>query len=809
MISENEAMYSEKVLSHQRHTWLYKFLWKNAPILVATIVLSTLIWAGRLLIQHPYTGMIWSYQTGSVLDVDPQGPAFSYFEPGDLVRSIDGIVPYQARGLPGKQSGDTVTFTFEKGEEHLRVRLLLVQPPIEVLFNRLSTLVIALSFWLLGVLVVAFNQQDRSATMFFFFSHTFSVVLSLGAVSAIAPLWIGWLFSLMLWWMGPVVLHTHLILSQPMFSANRGKVLTSIYFLALVFTIVDFIRLSKAAPGLQEIKYAWLGICLVASTLILIHASHSGKSVELRRKMKIAGLSALIAFLPFVLFSLLPNALVGQYILPYEISFLALPVLPLGYGYAILRYRLIRIERYVNRSFAYALVVLIIGAFYGLVYLSIPHVLPGNHGEVSIIGLGTTLLLIVGAHPLYKILQRWVNKVFYGGWYDDRVVVKQVSRALTQAEGDVCSIASILCQALQKTLQLEYATLVLRDGRVISTEHLPRLSGNNTLIDEETSVVRLFDELQTKVGREIGTGYELIDVLHSSGFGKRLIIGRKPQFWLLISGKHSYRGLLILGYGFGGGEFAPSDLEILEVVIRQAGAALENEFLLEEVRQRSMQIKDLHRQVLMARDEERKQVARDLHDKTVQALVGINYQMSDVRACVNHELTPKFADLQEQVRMVMRDLRQVCADLRPPALDALGLIPTIKSRIAELQAQVPFEIKLCVSEPDKLDIPEDVTLCIYRFFQEAILNIQKHAGASIVSVYFTIDPDERFTLSINDDGRGFEPPTNLGLLVQARHFGLVGLQEQVEAIGGKLTIQSAPGAGCCITASVPINRKNH
>lgn len=418
------------------------------------------------------------------------------------------------------------------------------------------------------------------------------------------------------------------------------------------------------------------------------------------------------------------------------------------------------------------------------------------------------MILIFAAHPLYRILQRWVDKVFYGGWYDDRAVVKQVSRALTQAEGDVYGIAMTLCQALQKTLQIEYVNLVLSDGRVVSTEPLAQISCDIKPFHEESKAMQFFDKLRTSVGREIGTGTELVELLQLSGLEKSRILGRRPYFWLLLGGKNSYRGLLVLGFRRGGGEFAPRDLEILEVVIRQAGAALENEFLLEEVRQRSDQIKDLHRQAHKAREEERKRVARDLHDKIVQALVGINYHLSNMRIRANQEIVQELSDLQAELRLVLGDLRQVCVDLRPPALDVVGLIPTIQSRIAELQAQVPFDIELHVDKLNRPEIPEDVALCVYRFFQEAILNVQKHADANSVTVCFCLGPDGRLTLSIKDDGRGFEPPTNLGVLAQRRHFGLVGLQEQVEAVGGELIIQSAPGRGCCITAQIPIDEKN-
>lgn len=308
-------------------------LWRFIPTLLATLALLALGWAAWILIQHPDTGIVWSYQTGTVLSIDPKSPAFRHFQVGDRIMSIDGVAPYQARGLPGRLSGDIVTFVIERGEQQLQIQLPLGNPSLRVLFNRLSTLLVATSFWLLGVLVMAYSQRDQLTNIFFLFSHTFTIVLGLGSISAFAPLWSGWLFSLMLWWVGPIVLHTHLLLARPMLSGNQVKALVCIYGLAFVFTLVDLVRLASATPGLiQAIKYLWLGLILVFATFILINASRIGKPVEFRRKTRIAGLSALIAFLPFVLFSLIPDALFGYYLFPYEVSFLSLPVLPLGYS---------------------------------------------------------------------------------------------------------------------------------------------------------------------------------------------------------------------------------------------------------------------------------------------------------------------------------------------------------------------------------------------------------------------------------------------------------------------------------------------
>jgi hypothetical protein len=234
---------------------------------------------------------------------------------------------------------------------------------------------------------------------------------------------------------------------------------------AFLLSLLELWRLNLAVPNpLMAAKYIWLGLMLVAAAGVLVVASRDGESLEFRRRTRIAGLAALLAFLPFVLLSLLPDALTGQYLLPYEITFLFLPALPVGYGYAVLRYRLVHLEGYVNRAAAYLLVALIVGSLYGLAYLLVPNLLPGRSASLPAGGFAAALILILAAHPLYRFLQRWVDSLFYGGWYDDRRAARQISQALKQVRGDTYSIAQTLCQALQKTIQLEYVNLLLGQG---------------------------------------------------------------------------------------------------------------------------------------------------------------------------------------------------------------------------------------------------------------------------------------------------------------------------------------------------------
>jgi signal transduction histidine kinase len=254
-----------------------------------------------------------------------------------------------------------------------------------------------------------------------------------------------------------------------------------------------------------------------------------------------------------------------------------------------------------------------------------------------------------------------------------------------------------------------------------------------------------------------------------------------------------------------GGELMSNDFRVLEVVIRQAGAALENEFLLDQVTRRTRQITELHRQVERVREEERKRIARDLHDNTVQSLVGINYQLANLRTRVNEDTSEELSGLQENLRHVLREVRQICADLRPPALDSLGLMPALQARILEIKSQAAFDV-VFDWEPAlqiKMDGSDEKELFIYRFINEAIINVQKHACAQKVHISLQVSDEKGISVAVEDNGVGFELPTNLESLVSEKHFGLVGLYEQADTLGGKMQVESAPGKGCRIMAVLP------
>jgi signal transduction histidine kinase len=205
--------------------------------------------------------------------------------------------------------------------------------------------------------------------------------------------------------------------------------------------------------------------------------------------------------------------------------------------------------------------------------------------------------------------------------------------------------------------------------------------------------------------------------------------------------------------------------------------------------------------VIRAQEEERKRLARDLHDGPIQLLVGLNMQLGLLLAPLERESPSSVEELHAmrvEVRRLLAELRQVCAELRPPMLDTLGLGAALRALAEEWSAQCDVQVAL-VLPPDAAlrSLPDDVSVNFYRVTQEALSNIAHHAEAHLTTIHL-VWGDARLILTVQDDGRGFVIPATFHSLTTGGHFGLVGMQERVGLIGGEWTVSSMPGHGTTV-----------
>lgn len=211
----------------------------------------------------------------------------------------------------------------------------------------------------------------------------------------------------------------------------------------------------------------------------------------------------------------------------------------------------------------------------------------------------------------------------------------------------------------------------------------------------------------------------------------------------------------------------------------------------------------LARRLVRAQEEERQRVALEIHDGIGQVLTSASLFAADLDQVVPEEYRERVARVQELIRRAIAESRALVWSLRPPDLERLGLVPAIEHLAENLRDRGAAAIHV-LDETGGRRVPEDVETVAFRIVQEALNNAVKHAGASQISVIVGMR-DGRLSVVVEDDGRGFDVGSvDRAELELAGGFGLRGMRERAELIGGVLAIESTKGVGTTIRLEVPV-----
>jgi PAS domain S-box-containing protein len=247
--------------------------------------------------------------------------------------------------------------------------------------------------------------------------------------------------------------------------------------------------------------------------------------------------------------------------------------------------------------------------------------------------------------------------------------------------------------------------------------------------------------------------------------------------------------------------FSPEELSLLESVAHTLAMAVENSRLYEEVQQREQIRGLLLKRLLSAQEEERRRVARELHDEAGQAITMVMMDLSRAMDTLPEdavEAREKLSQARALAAQTLAELRKLIYDLRPEILDQLGLVPALRSYVKSrleaenIQARLSF-----VGLKERLSPQVEITL--FRVIQEAVTNIVRHSGASTVNIEVTVS-DSMLTATVEDNGKGFD----VEAAFQApESWGLRGMRERIAVVGGELSIKSEAGQGTRIQFHIP------
>lgn len=206
------------------------------------------------------------------------------------------------------------------------------------------------------------------------------------------------------------------------------------------------------------------------------------------------------------------------------------------------------------------------------------------------------------------------------------------------------------------------------------------------------------------------------------------------------------------------------------------------------------ELRRVSQQLLQAEEQERRRLARELHDELGAFLTSLQFRLRQALAADATAL----ADAQALVRAMIDTVRSLSLDLRPSLLDDLGLAPALRQLASQFASRTQIAVDLRSEVADGERFAPEVETAAYRIAQEALTNAARHAGVARVQVLCHRDPD-RLVLHVSDEGRGFDPDA----APEADSGGLEGMRERAELAGGACEITSAPEAGTRVTASLP------
>jgi signal transduction histidine kinase len=280
----------------------------------------------------------------------------------------------------------------------------------------------------------------------------------------------------------------------------------------------------------------------------------------------------------------------------------------------------------------------------------------------------------------------------------------------------------------------------------------------------------------------------------------------QPQLQLPLTFEAETLGLWTIGPRRDEEDFSREDRRILQALRHQAAIAVSNMLLvkgmqdqLAEIRANRELLAQVDRKLFITREEERARLARDLHDGPVQSLIALNLKLGMIQPAGGENPVQAMRD---DVKGVIFDLRTLCAELRPPMLDTMGLGAALRDLAQNWSSQNNIAVTIDLPpDADLRPLPDKAAVNLYRVAQEALSNIARHAEASRVNLCLEwVREASLLTMIVQDNGKGFVfDPDHI--TVAENHLGLINMRERVGLFGGEWNLETSPGQGTRITAT--------
>ncbi len=731
---------------------------RRTPAVVAAglVLLGLVATAARL--DAPSDGSIlrlggstW-HHNGVTVDV-PGAPSDSGLHPGDLVTAIAGH--RLADGLGGvarPRPGDTLTYDVVR-DRVIQVPIRLEHAePYPLLNEGWGNLVFVLALGGLAVALYLRRPDEPATTPLLILAagllgSTVTVVAGLPALALATAGTDLWLFHLnvvgaysVAW--GAALAFVLLYVPDHPWLGRTRRIIAAAYAGPVIIMVVWSATAALFAPDMLR----WLGLvhagqtAVTATTLVvsavsgLVAYRRSDNPLTRSRLRWLAGGGAAAGVLGIAGWHL-PELTTGRHLLPSgALGLAALPFVA-GIAVALRRHRLFDIERLANRSLVYAAVVAALVAGYAaVVALLVSGLRISGTVAAALAAAGAALALA----PLRNAAQGVVNRLMYGDRTDPTSALARLGARLhaVMLPGDVLPA---VVETVALSLRVPYVGIELADdagGLRIAAEH----------------------------GVATGMVHSELLLHHGSTVGRLRVSARGRDDPL-----------------------DEVDLALVATLARQVGIAVQSVRLHEDlVRSRA--------DVVALREDERRRLRRDLHDGLGPALaaIGLKAGLASRDVAAESAAHGLLDDIATEVKTGLADIRRLVEELRPPALDELGLVGAVRSRAAAMTGEMSIE----VSGPDgAAPLPAAVETAAYRIAVEAMTNAVRHSGGRCCAVSIATE-NRGVDVVVHDDGAGLDPTHAIGV-------GLRSMHERAAELGGVLSVGSPSEGGTLVHAWLP------
>jgi len=435
--------------------------------------------------------------------------------------------------------------------------------------------------------------------------------------------------------------------------------------------------------------------------------------------------------------------------------------IPVGAGIAVLKYRLYDIDVFVSRTIVYGSLAVFITAVYVGIAVGIG-TLVGSGGKPNLgLSILATAIVAVGFQPVRERLQRFANRLVYGKRATPYEVLSQFSERVAESYASD-EVLPRMAQVLAEGTAADLAEVWLRSGDVLQRAAVFPLQPS----------VPAAVHLNGAAEVSIPAADRSVEVRHQGELLGTLTVTKRR-----------------------GESLTPIEIKLMDDLAHQAGLVLKNVGLTSDLQARLDDLRASRQRLVAAQDNERRRLERNLHDGAQQHLVALKVKLGLAEMLLTRDpekASATIVALKGDADEALETLRDLARGIYPPLLADRGLAAALQSQAGK--ATIPVRV-----DADGVGrYPQETEAALYFCTLEALQNVQKYAVASSVAVRLRAD-EKQLLVEVADDGRGFD------VTAVTRGAGLTNMEDRLEALGGTLQIESTPGVGTTLRATVPVS----